>query len=321
MSITAKTRISFCKETSWGNPGTKWNLLPANPPTTTTTYENILDQGLRGVPAKDFAAYQGAGTSEVTLEGVFYPEELGYFLFGIMGSASVTGTTPPYTHTFLLAKECPSFTVEDYPYLQEPGKAPENIAYQYRGLLISSLVIRFNAGEGAVGFTATMAGKPSVTTTPSVVTGEPNPPLLGWQATVEVGGSVYRRLVDTEITFAREVVMQHAANNTQEPSFGYSGPLEVTGRSTIEFHTDDDYKKYRNHVLEPIRFVLERGSGANLKRLEIFLPIVSYLESPMEIDRGAVNVKLNVSFRALYSPSIGSPAQLVLKNSQSSYNI
>lgn len=317
MTISAKTRISISKESSWGNPGT-WRLFPVNPPSMAQNYEQIIDNGLRGVSAKDFGVYRGAGATEATLEGICYPEEIGYLLFGVLGSASSSGGT----HTFTLGENPPSFAIEDYPQVQAPGAGAEPQSYVYKGCLLSSLGITFNAGEGAVAFTSAFVGKGSGTQTAETgVVGTPGTPFLGWQGSVDISDkdgspAAFAQVISAEWTFARETVLQHTLNNTIEPSFGYSGPLEVTCVASIKWHADADISRYRDDTHMHVRMILTSGS----KSLLIDAPDC-FFNAPPEIDRGDVDAKANWDLRALYVAGSATPVTITLVNDHGSYSL
>jgi len=327
MTISALTRIGLGKESTWGTVATTINRIPVEPPTLTTTYEQILDNALRGEAATDFHAWQGIGRSEITLAGLGYTELLGHFLLAIMGKVSTsqpdpTGAPLLYKHEFTLDDAPPSYSVVEYPRLRVPGAAEENYAYQFLGALCREFVIRFNAGEGAVGFTSSWNAKPEERVTPPTLsTPTEGDPFLGWEGKVEIGGATYARLVLAEWTLTREVVLQPAASATKAPSFGYTGTLGVRITATVEFHSDDDIAYYRNNTQPSFVISFERGTPNtnDYKLLKINCPKVSFLEGAPERDRGAVDFKLNWTLRALYDPGIGGPISFELQNQVSGY--
>ena len=320
MTQTFRTKVGIAGETAWGS-GTAngaYHIIPCETPRVSINYEQILDSGLRGIAMKDFGAYQGVGHSEVTLSGMAYPDEIGYFLWGILGSVSAAAGTPT-VHTMTLANEPPSFIIEDQTNVNAPGGAVETNAIKFTGMLENSLSLRFNAGEGAVSFEASFMGKIGAVGALNTIVGTHEAPFLGWYGSVSAGTVLTTKIIDTEFTFSREVAVVHTGAQTQNPSFGYHGPLEVTGRATMAFHTFDDYNKYLNNTQEELIFEFVRGSSTTLRSLRITLPKVSYLEAPMEIDRGAVDARLSVSFRGLWDSSDGDKPVIILKSLEDNY--
>jgi len=327
MTISALTKNGIGKESAWGSFPGGVNRIPVEPPTLTTTYEQILDNALRGEASTDFHAWQGIGRSEITLAGLGYTELIGHFLLAIMGGVATTQPDPTgapslYKHVFSLDDAPPSYSIVEYPRLRVPGGTEENYAYQFLGALCREFVIRFNAGEGAIGFTSSWNAKPEERVTPPTIwTVSEGDPFLGWEGKVTIGGASYARLVLAEWTLTREVVLQAAASATKAPSFGYTGTLGVRITATVEFHSDDDIAYYRNNTQPSFEVTFERGTPLtnDYKLLKITCPRVSFLEGAPERDRGAVDFKLNWTLRALYDASVGGPIQFELQNNVSGY--
>ena len=167
MTIAVLGRVTINKETAnWTYPRDTWEVIPVNPPTFTNTFENILDQGMRGLGFKDFGAFLGSGIGEVSLEGLAHPEQLGYLVAGIIGT--VTSVTDPdlnadrWQHTFDPPSNCtiPTWSFEDYLAIGSANKPPQaGSVFRYSGMMCSSFSLKFNSSEGAVGWTASFTGK------------------------------------------------------------------------------------------------------------------------------------------------------------------
>ena len=119
MSLTSATGARVGREVTYGTAVPPQVTIPlSGDPAFNVIHEAIIDSGRRdSVAAMDFDAYQGVGRSDVSLEGMFYPEELGFILDAIMGAAASaepsTATTPKtYNHVFKLAAAGPSYTWE-----------------------------------------------------------------------------------------------------------------------------------------------------------------------------------------------------------------
>lgn len=331
MADSILTKIVINRETARGVMGSTFYTLPVQPPSFTDTYEAIMDNGLRGVAAKDFGIYQGCGQSEASLEGMWYPEELGYLCYGILGGSSGTpspGGGSAGTWQFTVGDTAPSFTIVDYPKIGTPGSTAEVHGFKYSMMLMNNLTIKFNAGEGAVTWSAGFTGQNAGTCDGSAIAGSaigtPSAPLLGWYGSIDIGtyGSEvsYSKLVEAEINITREVMVNHTAQNTQSPSYLFHGPVEIVMTATSKFFTINDYLKYKNNTQEAIKITLARGSGTATKSLEIYLPSIAYLDKPMEIDRSQLAVYLGWGCRAFYDASkTDKLIRLRLVNSQTSY--
>jgi hypothetical protein len=311
MTLTSLTKVAIAKEGSFGGTSSVHNLIPVQPPSFSTTYEGIKDEGLRGVAAKDFGMFQGSGEGELSLEGLFHPDVCGYLLFGIMGSVSVNGSVS----TFSLGAEPPSFKITDETKPGTPGATAEANVPQYTGCLMNNLTMKFNAGEGAMSYTAGFKSKPAGTVAAlgTAIIGTPTTPLLGWMGSVDVGGAAFVKLIDAEINISREVVLGHAAVNSKSPSFGYVGPMEVTIKATVELQAMTDWTRNIDASDTPIVLTLSNaGAGTALRKVVLTAPNASFLEGPVEADRGAANMRATWNMRPYYTAAQAGSAPIII---------
>ena len=311
MPISALTKVGLAKEPSWGTSTSPTILLPTTPPTFSLPFEQILDQALRGIAAKDFAAYQGVGRTEGSLTGPAYPEELGFFFKGILGAESLVGVSAPYSHTFKLASTLPSFSIQD-----ENGVQP----YRYTGMLLGELGLSYSAAEGAVNYTTSFTGKTKENVVAAIPADATLSPFLGWMVYATING-VDACVIEGEWTFTREIALVYcgsvAEGGTQYPVKAYAGPLEITGRATLDFLADSDVDRYIDKWQGPFVIDFKYGTGAALKQLTITSTKMDFGEGPVEIDRSGVHLTLAYSMRALYNTTDAGQVEVVLKNARS----
>lgn len=313
-TISRDIKIGIARETTWGDGDDPQRLLPIDPPSITEPYEQILDNLLRGINAVDFGAYQGSGHVEMGLSGLFYPEELGYFILAMMGSISTdppAGTAPTYEHTFTLASQPPSLSIQE-----EGGVYPSGSHRRFIGMLPSSLTFTFTSSEGLLTWSSDLAGQKgtAVGTAATWEDTEVSAPFLGWHAALEVGGSPNVRLIDCELTLEREAAIRHALDGEQFPAAIYSGGLAVTLSMTFEANSTE-----LNHVLDhdtnKVEITLTSGSD-----IVVFtMNLLNWGDAPAELDKSGVFITLGASGRAIYDPSTGSPITITLTNTQQSY--
>lgn len=311
MPISVLTKVGLAKEPSWGASTVPTILLPTTPPAFTLPFEQILDQELRGIAAKDFAAYQGVGRAEGSLGGPAYPEEVGFFFKGILGAESIDGSAP-WTHTFKLASTVPSFSIQD-----ENGVQP----YRYTGMLLAEFGLSYSAAEGALNYTTSYTGKTKENVVAAIPADATLSPFLGWMVYATING-VAACVLEGEWTFAREIALVYcgsvAEGGTQYPVRAYAGPLEVTGRATLDFLMDSDVDRYIDKWQGPFVIDFKQGSAAALKQLTITSTKMDFGEGPVEIDRSGVHLTLAYSMRALYNVTDAGQVEVVLKNARSS---
>ena len=107
MTLTYRSKLYVARENNagaidYGNPPAyeNFDLIPFDTLNAMDDYEQILDQGLRGIAAMDFRAFQGVGVSNVSIESPFWIKEHGSFLSAMLGTPIstvdarvLTGTT------------------------------------------------------------------------------------------------------------------------------------------------------------------------------------------------------------------------------------
>lgn len=315
MAVSSLTKVGIGKETNWGETVVPAVLLPVAPPSFTEPYEQILDQNLRGIAAKDFAAYQGVGHVEASLTGPFYPLECGYYLLGVMGAEVKSGDAAPYTHAFSLGTTPASFSIEDAHFVTG---GPE--AYRYLGMMVSELGFTFNAAEGVVECSASLTGKSRSDIVTSVIPADAAlAPMRGWMMHSTIGGAA-ACVIEGELTLAREIALVYCGSvgsgGSQAPVKAYAGPLEVTGRMTLDFTADTLVDRYTAKTQEAVVLDFVYGADAALKQLTFTATKVDFGEGPVEIDRSGVYVRLAYSMRMLYNATDVGPIAVSLKNAK-----
>lgn len=298
--------------------------VPVDPPTFSLVYDVINDQTFRGDPVVDFDVYQGVKRIEVSADGPFYPEETGYFLKAIMGSEIFTAGSGVLTgtHIFhgLAQPSAATFFVTDDVISPSGG-----LTQKWLGLLASSFGLRFSAAEGILTYTSTWTGrdKPigtSAATLPAYST--TLKPWLGWQADiVNTGGSGSTwqdDVLDFEMTINRAPSLLYTANNTQLAQRGDAGPIECTGRITVDFRTLSQLDDFENNQEVSSVITITRGTSgtSTIRTFTIEIPRMHFLDAPAEIQRGGVSIALQYSFRAVGSAAYKSPVKFTLINSQ-----
>lgn len=308
MGLSNLTKLGFGKETTWGDGAAPTCLIPVNPPSITVNYEQILDNSLRGIAAADFESYQGVGHIEGSLEGPFYPNEIGHMLLGIMGTGTyATGTVS--THTFSLSPTTPSYAIQDENGIQ---------TYRYSGVKFGSFGLRFNSAEGMLTYTSSFMGKertqPATGAIPADAT---SAPFLGWQSTCTVGSVTgFGKVTEGEINLTREVVLHYADSGSQAPAMMYVGPLEVTARATLYFDSQSDYDRYLEKTKEKFEMTWTYGTGTDERELTFTASKMDFGDGAAEIDRSGSSLTLAYTMRALYNTTDGGPCKWTLKNNR-----
>jgi hypothetical protein len=312
-NLTRVSAIKMGKESGWGTAVAPSFLLPITSLNTTHNFQDITDEGLRGVAAQDFSSKLGVGQSEVDIEGWVYPDEFGLLLLNIMGTVSSTAsTTAADQHNYTLGVVPPSLTFHE----DRDGLT----SYNFPGTLASSMTIRFTRNDGALTWAANYVGSIGTASTDQAIADLFSSGWCGWQATMSAGGATDAKVMGFEMTIERPVTMIYTANNSQAPATGIQGPMRVTGRYTVNFDSDAQLNKYINATNEAVQVIFTNGSsGTDEDSLTATMSSLNYHASPLSIGRDADHFTLEYNFRALYNSTNTGPVAFTLKNATASY--
>lgn len=90
---TYRTQVAIGTEATPGTPIAPTHWIPCTPPKPKDDIKFYEDKALRGLAAENFGEYAMAGSSEFDIDGPFYPDVPGAFLYGLLGGD--TRTTAP----------------------------------------------------------------------------------------------------------------------------------------------------------------------------------------------------------------------------------
>lgn len=269
----------------------------------------IEDKGLRGAPVSPIAQYQGPISSTVDFGTMFYPDVPPNLLMALLGTDTVTGTTPDFIHTFTLASgQPPSYTLSVYNGFNER---------QYPGCMLDELQLKW-AIDGALMISSKWVGWPSAVGTTSTPVMGTIDPFLGWQAALTIGGTANVHLIGFDLTAKRKGDVQWAANNSQKPAFTYVGPLDVTAKLTFAIIDDTELTQMLTNTQPAVVMTLTApNAGPSLKiqmsKCAFNKKASSYSKDYVEAD---YDVQALPSAADAGTGSPISPIQFVLTNSQ-----
>lgn len=301
-------KIAFAKETTWGTgvnptvtmPITDGSLIPQLPAT--------FDDGRRGVPTQRFEALLDAGHSEGNVEGWFYPIACSHFLMGLFGTDTVSGAGDPYTHTFTLNADIPSYTVE------ESILSGASSGTRATGCRVGSMTFTFDAASGALEYSAQFMGKIVTVVTPQ------NPAIVveqafeGWRATV-TSTDLSCKVTAGEITLTRELEVVHTGCDSKDPTYINTGPMNVEGSLTVVFDSMNILNLYLNATRQSLVISFTKGSPA--RSITFTMTSAVFYASPIEFDRGGIGVKARLSFTGIYNATDSGNIKVAVQNSQS----
>lgn len=323
MALSSSTKVGLAVQSGFTTSATSpTTSFPCDPPTFNLIFDIINDQTFRGDPVVDYDAYQGVKRVECSVDGPFYPEETGHFLKLLMGSETFTASTTAASaqHVFVgnsQPSSCSFFVTDD---VNVPGSTSVLV---YESCLASSFGLKWSASEGILTYTSTWTGRNKrLSNQAPGAFGTNLKPWLGWNATSATitgsSGSWGNDLLDFEITINRAPSLLYTMNNTQLAQRGDAGPIECTGRFTIDHTQPADLLDYEANADIGLTITLTRGSGTTLEALAINMPKVRVVDQPLEIQRGGVSLAVAMGFRAVGDSTIKSPIKFTLNNLRNS---
>jgi hypothetical protein len=309
MPYTAKelTWLGVAKESTYGTAVTPTFFPPFKDVKPEDVIDYIKDQGIRGAMALTYNVITGIQHSTMDISTDAYPDSLGLFLLAVLGSDTVTGSASPYSHALKLARTAqpPSLTHSYY-----DGTSIR----QFAGHIVEEVSLKWAANASlevsvkSQGKVSTILGS-AVTPTPTTTT-----PFAGWQFNATLGGTANLNLVGFDISLKRKLYVQHAANNSSQPSAIIAGGLEVTGKATFDKVDDTELNAFLNNT-QP-SFVFQGTQSGTSFGLTINMGKCAFLKDPVtakEVVQG------DVEFEAIDNTTNVGPVAITLVNGTASY--
>lgn len=308
MTYTPKelTFLGLAKEATWGTAAAPTYFVPFKDAKPEDVIDAIKDQGIRGALAATYNILQGVKRSAMDISGEVYPDIIGLLLLALLGSDTVTGATAPYTHTFKLARttQPPSLT---------HSRFDGTNMRQFAGHVGEELSMKWSKGA-AIEFSFKSQGKSSavaITATPTPTT---TIPLLGWEFAVTLASVANLNLTGFDFSLKRKLYVQHAANNSQDPTAIVALGLAATGKATFDKADDTELAAFLNNTQPAL--VLTGTQPTSAYQLIIQMTKCAFIKDPVT---GKEVVQGDVEFEAVDNTTDAGPCLITLKNAVASY--
>ena len=300
--LTALGHIGLGIETTFGTAVAPTFWLPYKTVKAADVIHKVTDDGRRANVTKDYAVYNTTQEGTVEIDGMAYPDALGYFVFAMLGSDAVTGTAVPYTHTLKLLNNLPpTLTLSNYSGVDER---------QYAGAAINALDIKFDTADKQMDVSAkfnTLLGVVGTTSTPTYSTLSP---FLGFQLAPTINSVLNTNVVGGEINYKRTVAMLYTVNDTQAPTKFSSSEIEVTGKLTFDIESATEYDLYTTGTQFPLslKFTQSANSSATFEFGNVDI-------TKSDLDQSQQYLRVNMEWKALYNTGDAGPSTVTLTNS------
>jgi hypothetical protein len=319
---SAKRFIATAKEVTQGTavvPPT-WTH-PVNDFQPSDEYNWLVDSALRGSMVDVYGEVQGVGHSEFSIpDSPLFIDGIGFWLKNILGDITTTGASAPFTHAISLLNsgtaQPGSLTLADW-----QGTPATSAARQYPGACLSELTIKGNPEstflewgcKGSGWLSAAMASAPTSAPTSAA-------PLGAWRSVITIGGVQTLVAGEWEITIARELSVEHTAQNTQQPFIIQRGALGVTGSLKFLKPADETAFTYMVNNTQPTLQILVSNGGAGAALLSLQIDINAAAFTSSKINRSDPAVGYDNEFTAVANTTNAgasggySPIKITLQN-------
>jgi len=280
----------------------------------------LLDNGVRGSMVDSYNYVQGRRHTEIDFAGPVFADTLGYWVGGILGDVTTTGSSAPYTHSIALKNSVgaagdaqpKALTITDY---YSAGNR------QFPGCQVHDLELTFNS-DGMLEYTAKVTGYPSATATIPTPSFSTVVPTQVWTGTVSVGGTQLSNAITGSLKLTRTVDPIFGISNTQAPYSVFVGALTVTGKATFVMEDDTQLTNFLSNTQPALTFNWSTGSGATATQVAFTASKSAYTAAVVE--RNKDYVEITVDFNSLgNTTNVGatsgySPIKFTLQNAKAS---
>ena len=319
---SVKSYLGLALETTKGTAVTATDFVPItlNSFKPVEMINELLDKGIRGSMVENYNYVQGRRHTEIDFGGPVFADTIGYWLAGVLGDVTTTGSTAPYTHAIALKNSVgasgdaqpKALTITDY-YSANTRQCP--------GCQVHDFELTFNA-DGMLEYTAKVTGYPSATTTAPAPSFSTVLPTQVWTGAVTVGGTSISNSTTGSVKLTRKVEPIFGIANTQAPYSVFVGALEVTGKITFVMENDTQLTNFLSNTQPALTFNWSTGTGATATQVSLTATKSAYTTGVVVRDKDYVEV--TVEFNSLGNTTdVGttagySPVKFTLQNAKPS---
>jgi len=291
---SVKSYLGVALETTKGTAVAATNFVPI----TLNTFKPVdviaplYDTGIRGSLVENYNYVQGRRNTTVDFGGPVFADTIGYWIAGILGDVTTTGSTAPYTHAIALKNAVGSTGDAQPKALTITDFYAANTRY-YPGCQITDFGLTFSA-DGMLEYTVKAMGFPSSTTTAPAPSFSSVLPTQVWTGTVSVGGSTIAYVRTGTLDLARTSEAIFGVGNTQAPYQVFLGALTAKGKITFVMQDDTELTRYLTNTQPAITFNFSTGTGATATQVAFTLTKGAYVTGAIERNTDYVEVTVDI---------------------------
>ena len=315
---TVKSYLGVALETTKGTPVAATNFVPitANTFKPVDVIAPLYDTGIRGSMVTNYAYFQGRHNTTVDFGGPVFADTVGFWIAGILGDVTTTGSSAPYTHV-ISVKNAVGSSSDAQPKAMTISDFYAAGTRYYPGCQVTDFGLTFNA-DGILEYTAKMIGWPSTTNTAPTPSFTSVLPTQVWTGVATIGGSAVGYVKTGTLDLTRKSEAIFTVQATQSPYQCFVADLEVKGKITVVMQDDTELTRYLTNTQPTVNFNFSTGTGATATQVSFNLTKGAYTTSAIE--RSADHVELTFDIEAIANvtdagTSAGySPVKFTLQN-------
>ena len=291
---SVKSYLGVALETTKGTPVTATNFVPVtmNSFKPVDVIAPLMDTGLRGSLVENYAYVQGRRHTTIDFGGPVFADTIGYWVAGILGDVTTTGSSAPYTHAIAL-KNAVGTTGDAQPKALTITDFYSANTRQYPGAQITDFGLTFNA-DGMLEYTVKAMGFPSVTTSAPAPSFSTVLPTQVWTGAVTIGGSTVAYVRTGTLDLSRKSEAIWGLANTQSPYQVFLGALTAKGKVTFVMQDDAELTRYITNTQPALTFNFSTGTGATATQIAFTLSKGAYVTGAIERNADYVEVTVDI---------------------------
>jgi hypothetical protein len=291
---SVKSYLGVALETTKGTPVAATNFVPI----TLNTFKPVdviaplYDMGIRGSMVENYNYVQGRRNTTVEFGGPVFADTIGYWIAGVLGDVTTTGSSAPYTHAIALKNavggsgdaQPKALTITDF---YSAGTR------YYPGCQITDFGLTFNA-DGMLEYAVKAMGFPSTTTSAPTPSFSTVLPTQVWTGTVSIGGTTvgYTRTGTLDLSRKSEAIW--GLSNTQSPYQVFLGALTAKGKLTFVMQDDAELTRYITNTQPALTFNFSTGSGSTATQVQFTVSKGAYVTGAIERNADYVEVTVDI---------------------------
>lgn len=284
----------------------------------------LEDKASRGSMVGVYGRQMGVKNVDFTGAGPFFADVAGFLVKNILGDITTTVATPN-SHAISLLN---SGTGDpgSLTFVQWQGLPATSQARQYPGSCLSEVTLKGNVETGLImldwkgkAWGSAVVGS-AQTFTPTAVA-----PIAAWRTAIGIGGvasggTQVKTIREWSVTIAREIDVEHTAQNSQDPYHIQRGEVTVTGELQFSKPSDEAALNYLLNNTQPQLQIVATNGGAGATLLSLTIDINLAAFDKAKINFGEPAIGYDNSFVAIpNSTNAGasagvSPIKVTLQN-------